>query len=154
MPDLALYQPDIPGNTGTLLRLGACMGCRIHIIEPAGFRLDDKAMKRAGMDYLEQASLSRHLNWEVFQQWSKENNRRLILLTTKGATQYTSFEFREDDILLLGRESSGVPEEVHDAVDARIFIAMHEGARSLNVALTGAMVLGEAIRQTGNTANQ
>ena len=148
MPDLALYQPDIPGNTGTLLRLGACMGCHIHIIEPAGFRLDDKAMKRAGMDYLEKASLKRHLDWEAFQQWRKENNRRLILLTTKGAVEYTSLEFQADDILLLGRESSGVPETVHNAVDERVFIAMQKNARSLNVALSGAMVLGEAIRQT------
>ena len=148
MPDIALYQPDIPGNTGTLLRLGACMGCTIHIIEPAGFRLDDKAMKRAGMDYLEQAALVRHLNWDAFQSWREQENRRLILLTTKGAANYTDFSFNADDVLLLGRESSGAPENVHQAADARVFIPMQKDARSLNVALSGAMVLGEALRQT------
>lgn len=148
MPDLALFQPDIPGNTGTLLRLGACMGVKVHIIEPAGFRLDEKAFRRAGMDYLDQGAMERHLNWASFQKWRKTAGRRLLLLTTKTDQAYTRFEFEEDDILLLGRESSGAPEYVHEAVDHRLTIPMHGEARSLNMALSGAMVLGEALRQT------
>ncbi|MEM7214096.1 MAG: tRNA (cytidine(34)-2'-O)-methyltransferase [Pseudomonadota bacterium] len=147
MPDLVLYQPDIPGNTGTLLRLGACMGVKVHIIEPAGFRLDEKAFRRAGMDYVDQAAMQRHLDWDAFETWRSSENRRLILLTTRSETPYTRFEFRPDDLLMLGRESSGVPEEVHSASDARLTIPMQGQARSLNVALSGAMVLGEALRQ-------
>ena len=148
MPDLSLFQPDIPGNTGTLLRLGACMGIKVHIIEPAGFRLDEKAFRRAGMDYLEQAAMQRHMSWQNFQDWRISENRRLILLTTKSTTPYTDFEFHERDLLLLGRESSGAPQQVHDAADERLTIPMFGQGRSLNMSLSGAMVLGEALRQT------
>ncbi len=148
MPDLALFQPDIPGNAGTLLRLGACMGIKVHIIEPAGFRLDEKAFRRAGMDYLDQGAMERHLNWEAFEQWRRAQHRRLVLLTTKTKRAYYKFQFKTDDILLLGRESSGAPDYVHEAVDERLTIPMSGEARSLNMALSGAMVLGEALRQT------
>ena len=148
MPDLVLYQPDIPGNAGTLLRLGACMGMKVHIIEPAGFRLDEKAFRRAGMDYLDQAAMHRHLNWSAFCEWREANNRKLVLLTTAADENYYDFEFGESDLIMLGRESSGVPEDVHLACDARLKIPMQGNARSLNVAVSGAMVVGEALRQT------
>jgi tRNA (cytidine/uridine-2'-O-)-methyltransferase len=148
MPDLVLFQPDIPGNTGTLLRLGACMGLRVHLIEPAGFRLDEKAFRRAGMDYLEMAVLERHLDWNAFEEWRGKNKRRLILLTTKAAVSCYTFEFADDDLLMLGRESSGVPDHVHEAADARVSIPMVENARSLNMALSGAIAISEALRQT------
>lgn len=147
MPDLVLFQPDIPGNTGTLLRLAACMGVKVHIIEPAGFRLDEKAFRRAGMDYVEQAAMQKHLNWAEFENWRKEQNRRSLLLTTKGTTTYTDFRYVDSDLIMLGRESIGAPDYVHEAVDYRLTIPMAGEARSLNMALTGAMVLGEAIRQ-------
>ena len=147
MPDLALFQPDIPGNTGTLLRLGVCIGVKVHIIEPAGFRLDEKAFRRAGMDYLDQAAMHRHLNWTEFENWRQKEDRRLVLLTTRSQLTYTKFEFQESDLLLLGRESSGVPEYVHETADEVVTIPMEKGARSLNMALSGAMVLGEALRQ-------
>ena len=147
MPDLVLFQPDIPGNTGTLLRLAACIGVQAHIIEPAGFRLDEKAFRRAGMDYVEQAAMQKHLNWAEFEEWRKKENRRLILLTTKASQGYTEFKYKKDDLIMLGRESSGAPNYVHEACDKRLTIHMAGEARSLNMALTGAMVLGEAIRQ-------
>lgn len=149
MPDLALYQPDIPQNTGTLLRLAACLGIDLHFIEPAGFPLSDAALKRAGMDYLERASLQRHNTFETFDAWRREEGRRLILLTTKAEKAYVDFSFRASDILLLGRESSGVPQSVHDLADDRLTIPMAEGLRSINVAVSAGMVLGEALRQTG-----
>ena len=145
---LALYQPDIPQNAGTLIRLGACLGAPIDIIEPAGFPLSDRAFRRAGMDYIEQANVSRHLSWERFNSARVQARQRLVLLTTRGSVPYTQFAFEPDDILLLGRESSGVPEEVHAAVDGRVVIPLQAGARSLNVAVAAAMVLGEALRQT------
>ncbi|MDJ0613110.1 MAG: tRNA (cytidine(34)-2'-O)-methyltransferase [Rhizobiaceae bacterium] len=148
MPDLVLFQPDIPGNAGTLLRLGACLGVRVHIIEPAGFRLDEKAFRRAGMDYIDQAAMHRHLNWQTFEEWRISEQRRLVLLTTKSELPYTGFAFEATDLLMLGRESSGAPDHVHTAADARVTIPMHGEARSLNMALSGAMVLGEALRQT------
>ncbi|WP_417686543.1 tRNA (cytidine(34)-2'-O)-methyltransferase [Roseibium sp.] len=148
MPDIALYQPDIPQNTGTLLRLSACMGISAHLIEPAGFPLSDSALKRAGMDYLERAALTRHLNWEAFDGWRRQQGRRLVLLTTKTTEAYTSYSYQATDILLLGRESSGVPDEVHASVDGRVTIPMAEGMRSINVAVSAGMVLGEALRQT------
>lgn len=148
MPDLALYQPDIPGNTGTLLRLAACMKITVHVIEPAGFRLDEKAFRRAGMDYLEQAAMVRHADWQVFDEWRKQAGRRLVLLSTRAKQSYSDFAFVDNDILLLGRETSGVPDSVHECADARVKIPMTEKARSLNMALSGAMVLGEALRQT------
>jgi len=147
MPNLVLFQPDIPGNTGTLIRLGACMGVKVHIIEPAGFRLDEKAFRRAGMDYVEQAAMQRHLNWEAFESWRRSEGRRLMLLTTKSEEPYTQFEFEEADLIMLGRESSGAPQYVHEACDHRLTIPMYGEARSLNMALSGAMVLGEALRQ-------
>ncbi len=146
---IALYQPDIAGNTGTILRLAACLGLGVDIIEPAGFPLSDRALKRAGMDYLEMAALTRHVDWYAFQDWRKASARRLVLLSTKAVTPYTNFSFASGDILLFGRESAGVPEEVHEAADARVTIPMRNGARSINVALSVAMAAGEAIRQIG-----
>lgn len=147
MPDLVLFQPDIPGNTGTLLRLAACTGITLHIVEPAGFRMDEKALKRAGMDYLDIATLARHIDWEAFEAWRRGAARRLVLMTTKTDNAYTAFAFRPDDLILLGRESAGVPDHVHFAADDRLTIPTASGARSLNVALAGAMVVGEALRQ-------
>ncbi|MEM8689257.1 MAG: tRNA (cytidine(34)-2'-O)-methyltransferase [Pseudomonadota bacterium] len=147
MLSLALYQPDIPQNTGTLLRLGACLGVRVHVIEPTGFIWSQKSLKRAGMDYLDQVDLVRHRSYEAF--CSEIADFRMILLSTRGATPYVDFSFRPDDVLLLGRESAGVPECVHTDADAAIVVPMRPQARSLNVAVTGAMVLGEALRQCG-----
>ena len=146
---IALYQPDIAGNTGTILRLAACLGLGVDIIEPAGFPLSDRALKRAGMDYLEMAALTRHVDWYAFQDWRKASARRLVLLSTKAVTPYTNFSCASGDMLLFGRESAGVPEEVHEAADARVTIPMRNGARSINVALSVAMAAGEAIRQIG-----
>jgi tRNA (cytidine/uridine-2'-O-)-methyltransferase len=145
--DIALYQPDIPGNTGAILRLAACLGVGVHIIEPAGFDLSDKTLKRAGMDYLEIAALTRHLSWEAFEQARRAEGGRLLLFTTSGDTPYTRFEFRPGDMLLFGRETSGVPEAVHAAADVRLIIPMPGGGRSLNLALAAAMAAGEAMRQ-------
>jgi len=170
---LILYQPDIASNFGALLRLCACMGVPCHVIEPCGFPLDDRRMKRAGMDYVEQVELVRHASWEEFQKYiafpaqagiqspqgdpglRREGGRededgiknRLILLSTKAATPYTQFQFQPGDMLLLGRESAGVPDAVRDACDATVTIPMQPPARSLNVAMAAAMVLGEALRQ-------
>lgn len=146
---IALYQPDIAGNTGTILRFGACMGLAVDIIEPAGFILSDRNLRRAGMDYLEMATLTRHADWQAFEAWRRQSGRRLVLLSTRAARPYTEFIFAPDDILLLGRESAGVPDHVHEAADERLLIPMHAGARSLNVALATAMVAGEALRQFG-----
>ncbi|TPM08791.1 tRNA (cytidine(34)-2'-O)-methyltransferase [Mesorhizobium sp. B2-3-11] len=146
---IALYQPDIAGNTGTILRFAACLGLGVDIIEPAGFPLSDKALKRAGMDYLEMAALTRHVDWHAFEEWRKARADRLVLLSTKATTAYTDFSFTNRDILLFGRESAGVPDPVHQAADVRLTIPMRPTARSLNVALSVAMVAGEAIRQLG-----
>lgn len=146
---IALYQPDIAGNTGTILRLAACLGLEVHIIEPAGFDLSDRNLKRAGMDYLEMAALTRHVDWVAFEAWRQELHARLVLLSTKAETTYTDFAYAPDDILLFGRESAGVPDTVHDAADHRLTIPMQAGARSLNLAMSVAMVAGEALRQTG-----
>ncbi|MBV2184664.1 MAG: tRNA (cytidine(34)-2'-O)-methyltransferase [Rhizobium sp.] len=145
---IALYQPDIPGNTGTILRLAACLGLGVDIIEPAGFDISDRNLKRAGMDYLASVSLVRHVNFERFEQWRRESGRRLVLASTRAAERYTDFTYRPDDILLFGRESAGVPETVHDRADARVIIPMVEGQRSINVAMSAAMIAGEALRQT------
>ena len=144
---IALYQPDIPQNTGTLLRLGACLDIPVDIIGPAGFTMNEKAFRRAGMDYLERATMSRHASWDAFIRCPAVSGGRLVLLTTKSSFPYTAFEVRENDILLLGRESSGVPDAVHAAVTRRITIPMRDGARSLNMAVAAAMVVGEALRQ-------
>ncbi|TIV26853.1 MAG: tRNA (cytidine(34)-2'-O)-methyltransferase [Mesorhizobium sp.] len=146
---IALYQPDIAGNTGTILRFGACLDIAVDIIEPACFPLSDRALKRAGMNYLEMAALTRHADWHAFEEWRKAHARRLVLLTTKATAAYTGFAFAAGDILLFGRESAGVTEEVHQAADARLTIPMRPGARSINVALSVAMVAGEALRQIG-----
>ena len=146
---IALYQPDIAGNTGTILRMAACLGVTVDIVEPAGFDLSDRALKRAGMDYLEMATLTRHVSWEAFGAWREKAGRRLVLFTTAAETPYTAFAYRADDILLFGRESAGVPASVHEAADARLTVPMQSGARSLNLALCAAMAAGEAIRQTG-----
>ncbi|UDL88699.1 tRNA (cytidine(34)-2'-O)-methyltransferase [Mesorhizobium sp. PAMC28654] len=144
---IALYQPDIAGNTGTILRFAACLGLGVDIIEPAGFPLSDRALKRAGMDYIEMADMTRHADWHAFQDWRKAAARRLVLLSTKATTAYTDFAFADRDILLFGRESAGVPDPVHEAAEARLTIPMQGAARSINVALSVAMVSGEAIRQ-------
>jgi tRNA (cytidine/uridine-2'-O-)-methyltransferase len=144
---IALYQPDIAGNTGTILRFAACLGLGVDIIEPAGFPLSDRALKRAGMDYLEMADLTRHADWHAFEEWRKARADRLVLLSTKATTAYTDFAFASGDILLFGRESAGVPDAVHEAAEARLTIPMQGAARSINVALSVAMVAGEAIRQ-------
>ena len=146
---LALYQPDIPQNTGTILRLGACLGVPVHVIAPAGFDLSDRRLKRAGLDYLDHVRLVRHASWAAFEDWRRDAQARLILLTTGAALPYTGFAFAAGDVLLLGRESAGVPDEVHRAADARLVIPIEPGLRSLNVATAAAMVLGEALRQTG-----
>jgi tRNA (cytidine/uridine-2'-O-)-methyltransferase len=143
---IALFQPDIPGNTGTILRMAACLGLTVDVIEPAGFDLSDRALRRAGLDYAEKAVLVRHLDWSAFDAWRRQSGRRLVLATTRAAHSYTDFDYRPDDILVFGRESAGVPDAVHEAADARILIEMREGMRSLNVAVAAAMIAGEALR--------
>lgn len=147
---IALYQPDIPQNTGTILRLCACMGVAAHIIEPAGFPISDRHFRRAGMDYLDQVDWQRHDSWTKFEEWRRQGGHRLLLFTTKGATQYLDFSYQRSDILLFGRETAGVPQKVAEAADARLVIPVQPGLRSLNVAMAAAMALGEALRQTGS----
>lgn len=147
---IALYQPDIPGNTGTILRLAACLGLKVDIIEPAGFVLSDKNLRRAGMDYLASVAMTRHVNWEQFDSWRVAEGRRLVLASTKAALPYTTFSYAENDILLFGRESAGVPDHVQDRAGHRVIIPMVEGQRSINVAMSAAMIVGEALRQTGS----
>jgi tRNA (cytidine/uridine-2'-O-)-methyltransferase len=145
---IALYQPDIPQNTGTILRLCACLGVTAHVIEPAGFPISDRLFRRAGMDYLEHVRWRRHDSWTAFEAWRAESGQRLLLFTTKGARSYLDFGYRETDILMFGRETAGVPEAVAAAADARLLIPLQPGLRSLNVAMTAAMAVGEALRQT------
>ncbi|MDH5556237.1 MAG: tRNA (cytidine(34)-2'-O)-methyltransferase [Alphaproteobacteria bacterium] len=144
---ITLYQPAIPQNTGTIMRLAACLGVGVDIIEPCGFVWSDRHLRRAGMDYLDRLAPVRHASWETFQQSRRTTGERLILLTTKGSIPHTHFTFEAGDRLLLGRESAGVPDEVHEAADARVRIPMIAGLRSVNVAMVAAMVLGEALRQ-------
>jgi tRNA (cytidine/uridine-2'-O-)-methyltransferase len=146
---IALYQPDIPQNTGTILRLCACLGIEAHIIEPAGFPTSDRAFRRAGMDYIDAVAIVRHASWREFESWRRNDRHRLVLLTTKATVSYLEYSFEPSDILLLGRESAGVPDEVHQAADARLCIPLKSGLRSLNVAITAAMAAGEALRQLG-----
>ncbi len=148
---IALYQPDIPQNAGTIMRMAACLGIAVEFIEPAGFDASDRNLRRAGLDYLAHLELTRHESWEAFQAWrmALATVPRLVLLTTRAKTGYLEHLFAPDDILLLGRESAGVPDHVHDAADARIKVPMRAGLRSLNVAVAAAMVTGEAFRQTG-----
>jgi tRNA (cytidine/uridine-2'-O-)-methyltransferase len=143
---LALYQPDIAPNAGAVLRLAACLGVAVDLIEPAGFVLGDARLRRAGLDYLDTVALCRHRSWDDFQ---AARHGRLVLLTTRGALAHHRVAYRATDVLLLGRETAGVPEAVHDAADLRVRIPMRQGMRSLNVALAAAIVLGEALRQTG-----
>lgn len=145
---LALYQPDIPQNAGTMLRACACLGVDAAIVEPAGFPVSDRHFRRAGMDYLEHVDIARHVSFAAFENWRRAEGRRLVLLTTQGATPYLDFAFRPDDVLMVGRESAGVPPDVHAAADARIVVPIRPELRSLNVAVAAAMALGEAIRQT------
>jgi tRNA (cytidine/uridine-2'-O-)-methyltransferase len=146
---LALYQPDIPQNAGTILRLAACLGVPVDIIEPAGFPVTDRAFRRAGMDYLDQVDIARHASWAAFEAERRRRGGRLLLATTNARMSYAAFAFAPDDMLLFGRESAGVPDEVHTAADARLIVPMRPGLRSLNVAMAAAMMLGEALRQTG-----
>ena len=145
---IALYQPDIPQNTGTILRLCACMDAVAHIIEPAGFAISDRHFRRAGMDYLDQVNWRRHDSWTKFQEWRQQADHRLLLFTTGGATPYLDFRYQASDILLFGRETAGVPEAVAEAAEARLVIPIKPGLRSLNVAMAAAVALGEALRQT------
>jgi tRNA (cytidine/uridine-2'-O-)-methyltransferase len=147
MMEIALYQPDIAPNAASIMRMAACFGLRVHVIEPAGFLWSDSTFRRAGMDYVAKADVLRQASWEGFR--SAVRDRRLVLATTAGNVVYTAFAFRPDDILLMGRESAGVPDEVHAAADARLVIPMRPGLRSLNVAMACAMITGEALRQTG-----
>lgn len=143
---LALFQPAIPQNVGACIRLSACFGVELHVIEPTGFRFDDRAMKRAALDYGPLSHMTRHADWEVFQ--AKRGTRRLVLFTTKGATPLNRFAFREDDTLLFGSEPSGAPDFVHEAADERVVIPLEPGARSLNLAVSAGIGLFEALRQT------
>jgi tRNA (cytidine/uridine-2'-O-)-methyltransferase len=145
---IALFEPDIAQNTGTILRLAACLGCEAHIIEPTGFPASDRAFRRAGMDYLEHVHIVRHVNWAAFELWRRGEGARLVLFTTRATAPYFDHAFRPSDVLLFGRESAGVPGEVHRAADVRLLVPMQAGLRSLNVAMTVAMAVGEAIRQT------
>lgn len=145
---LALYQPDIPQNTGALLRLAAALGVPVDIIEPCGFVWDDRRLRRSAMDYIDRVEIVRHRSWEAFRA-TLASRSRLVLMTTGGAVRLPDFTFRADDILLLGRESGGVPDPIHESVDARVRIPMQPGLRSLNVTHAAALALGEALRQTG-----
>jgi len=149
---IALFQPDIPQNTGTILRLCACLDVAAHIIEPAGFPVSDRHFRRAGMDYLDQVTITRHDSWSKFEEWRRETASRLVLFTTKAAGSYLDYRYDQSDILLFGRESAGVPDEVAGVADARLLIPIKPGLRSLNVAMAAAMALGEALRQTNASA--
>jgi tRNA (cytidine/uridine-2'-O-)-methyltransferase len=135
MVRLALYQPDIPQNTGTMLRMAACLGVTVEIVEPAGFDVSDRNLRRAGLDYLGAVMVNRHVSWRAFEDWRRSEARRLVLATTKAAVRHVDFTFADEDVILLGRESAGVPDEVHAAADARVVVPMQEGLRSLNVAV-------------------
>jgi len=144
---IALFEPDIPQNTGTILRLAACLGLKAHLIEPAGFPVSDRAFRRAGMDYLNEVDLTRHHSWDAFARWCADEQLRLVLFTTKAGRSYLDHAYGPRDILLFGHESAGVPERVHEAAAVRLLVPMRPGMRSLNVAVTCAMAVGEALRQ-------
>ena len=144
---IALFEPDIPQNTGNIFRLGACLGIEVDIIEPTGYIFDDKRFKRSSMDYIDHIQYKRHLDWDSFYQWNRKNNFRLILLTTKSKKKYTDYQFQHNDILLFGRESAGVPQNVHNNVDEQLTIPMVKNLRSINVSSSVALVVGEACRQ-------
>ena len=145
---IALFEPDIPQNAGNIFRLGACLGIPIDVIEPTGFVIDDKRLKRASMDYYDYLDLTKHISWEKFYNWSIKNKYRLILLTTKSNKSCYNYVFRPNDIILFGRESAGVPEKIHQLVDHRLTIPMKEGVRSMNLSSSVALVIGEGLRQT------
>ena len=147
---IALYQPDIPQNTGNIFRLGACLGVPVDIIEPTGFIFDDKKFKRSAMDYIDHIDYKKHINWQHFHDWAQENKFRLILMTTKSNESFYKFEFHPSDILLFGRESAGVPNDVHEIVDKRLTIPMKKGLRSINLSSSVSLVLGEGLRQTNS----
>lgn len=146
--EIALYQPDIPGNVGAILRLGACFGVPVHVIEPCGFAFSAREVRRSGMDYADKVEIIRHPDWENFLAVTRERNQRIALLTTKGATKLPAVTFSQEDILLFGCESKGVPEEVHGEADLRVVIPMRPGLRSLNVAVSAGIALAEGLRQT------
>lgn len=154
LPRLALYQPDIPQNTGTILRLCACLGVAVDVIQPTGFDMSDRSLKRAALDYLDQVEIRRHSSWTAFDAWRRQAGSRIVLLTTRAEACYFEHAFSANDILLLGRESAGVPEDVHEAADVRLRIPMRAELRSLNIAVAAAMVLGEALRQIGHEASR
>jgi tRNA (cytidine/uridine-2'-O-)-methyltransferase len=145
---IALYEPDIPQNTGTILRLCACLGLQAHIIEPAGFPVSDRAFRRAGMDYLDQVTLTRHGSFTAFEDWRRGAGLQLVVLTTAATHSYLHHRYSPDQVLLFGRESAGLPQAVHDAAEARLRVPIRGDLRSLNVAMAVAMVAGEALRQT------
>lgn len=147
---IALYQPDIPQNTGNIFRLGACLGVSVDIIEPTGFIFDDKKFKRSAMDYIDHIDYKKHIDWQQFYDWSQEKKYRLILMTTKAKQSFYEFEFHSSDILLFGRESAGVPDNIHQIVDHRLTIPMKEGVRSINLSSSVALVIGEGLRQTNS----
>ena len=146
-PRIALYQPDIPQNTGTILRLAACLGLGVDVVEPAGFPVTDRAFRRAGMDYLDSVDVQRHPHFAAFEAWRRARGLRLVLATTRAALPYSGFRFASGDVILMGRESAGVPDHVHAASDARVRVPMRPSLRSLNVAVAAAMIVGEALRQ-------
>ena len=146
---IVLFQPDIPQNTGNIIRLAACFDINLDIIEPAGFFFDEKKIKRSVMDYYKFVKIKKHLDWYDFCTWSNKNNYRLILITTKGLKKYTDYSFKKNDLIIFGRESQGVPAEVHNSVNERLFIPMKKGLRSLNVSSAAAIIIGEASRQLG-----
>lgn len=147
LPRLALYQPDIPQNAGSLLRLAACLSFAVEVIEPCGFLWDEKRMRRAGMDYLDKVRVHRHSSWNTFRDWAATGRRRVVLLSTKASERLDRFVFQPDDVIMVGRESAGVPDAVADAADARVRIPLAPGVRSLNVAMAGAIAMAEALRQ-------
>lgn len=151
---IVLFQPDIPQNTGTILRLCACLDVPAHIIEPAGFPVSDYAFRRAGMDYLDRVAITRHASWAAFADWRRLTQQRLILLSTHASRSYLDFSYSRGDLLMFGRESAGVPADVASEADSTLHIPLKGGMRSLNVAVSAAMVLGEAIRQTGQMAGR
>ncbi len=154
MPRLVLYQPDIPQNAGTLMRMAACLAVPVDIVEPAGFDVSDRHLRRSGLDYLDHVTIVRHRSFSAFEEWRGAAGSRLVLATTKGAVPYSDFAFRPGDCLMVGRESAGVPEMVHAAADARVVVPMRSGMRSLNVAVAAAMILGEALRQTAGATDR
>lgn len=154
MPRLVLYQPDIPQNAGTMMRMAACLGLPVEIVEPAGFDVSDRHLRRSGLDYLDHVAITRHRSFAAFEAWRGEAGSRLVLATTAGAVPYTDFAFRPGDCVMVGRESAGVPEAVHAAADARVVVPMRSGMRSLNVAVAAAMIVGEALRQVGDATDR